>query len=322
MAGNAKTLRLASCFLFSAVAFFCIADFQSKVLVHKAAIAAEKQDWQATGEYAGRALRLNPSIGYAWYYRGVSRAAQDEFAAARGDLLKAVSLMNNPSLPRLTLSGVLYQAGEYAEAVGFLDQALSMNPHPELNPVRNWQRLADLYGKTGNPWAGIPALWMASLAGKMRSDTLLPIANQYRAIGHHSPGFPDLLAQYFAWSSKPDADLKAWIISFYDNADRPDLVAAYLQHLIDRNFHEKRDFLGLALACCEAGDGKKALIALENAGGEFAEEALYHYARGKASQLVGDHAAMATAFRRYLELAPNASDRAEIEAIIQKTPGG
>jgi tetratricopeptide (TPR) repeat protein len=172
-----------------------IAHFQARRSLLRAAVLAERGQWAEAESAADRTLRRDPSLGMAWYYRGVGRAGQGRTDEGRADLERAASLAHNPAVPRLTLGEILAGRGRYAEALPVLEAALLMNPRPRAGAAHYWAILAECRRRAGaTPALAASALWMAVLAGDYPSALLARLVDACRVAAPGAPWLASALA--------------------------------------------------------------------------------------------------------------------------------
>ena len=311
----AKSLAL---LLALGIALFFIRDFRGAAFVKKAEKFAEAKQWAEAEEASRAALRQNSTLGLGWYYKGAAEAGQKRTGEAIDDLRRAIVFMANPAVPRLLLGEVQANTGNWTEAREALETALLSNPKPRMAPDHFWQILAECRRRTGDAAGAVPALWMAALTSNFASGTLFPLAESYRVLGHNAPALPDSLALYFAQVYAPDTAMKRWVITHYEQGGHKDLLVAFFEGLIRRGKAEPRDHLVLAIYYTQLRQPQKALDTLAQAASGLGSDPLYYLVMGQAAEQLGDLDTMRGAYRRYLEMNPNAPNRGAIEERIKK----
>jgi len=115
------------------------------ILMERAAISAEAQDWALVESLMDHAVGLSPSFAEAYVFRGLARLKAGDAGAAGEDFYRAIDLEPRHYGARVALSDLLAGGGEIREAYRMAQEALSWNPHHEgaLTRSRRLRRQMD-----------------------------------------------------------------------------------------------------------------------------------------------------------------------------------
>lgn len=169
------------------LSFASIRQYQARIFLEQANIASQHRDWALTESAAARASACDPSLGMSWYYQAVAQATRGQMAAAKELLQTATRRMANPSIPQMMLGEILVKEKKFAEARPVLEEALWLNPKPQLRPEHFWQLLAECRRQTGDVPGSMIALCMGAYAADSSPQALKNLKEAYRAMGHKIP---------------------------------------------------------------------------------------------------------------------------------------
>jgi Tfp pilus assembly protein PilF len=191
----------------------CASD-DSERLAARGLVSFHREQYAQALEAFERAVAADPGDVQARYYRGVTRARLGNAAGAREDLAHVVAQQPDFTRAALDLGILLVDAGEYAEALTWLDRA---RPSPELAAPAAFH-------------AGIAHLRLGD-AARARADleqaadldpALAPPAHYYLGVADYAAGDLDRARQHFerVVAASPDSAIGREAQAFLQRAGK------------------------------------------------------------------------------------------------------